>query len=665
MKKRDIDLEKKQLGQFEENSYEPRNIMVIGDLLIDHTVFVFSSEEHPPPIPGEGSFRVVRRLDSAGGAATTARAINVIPETTVYLWGLVGSSPWGTFREILERSQDIDGAHRRIHLRGIQDETDSSMTTISRLVSVRRGSEGREYYKRHARFSDFGHIHIPIDRQVGELHYTLNHIKSKGPLDCVILNDLEFGALHSQVVSCVSGFCEAREIPLIVRIRRDYTKYAGISCRALICTLAEWCNMVGEKRSTDFWSQNIGKKEVAEDFIRNTMHSFGGAEAYVVLIGEDWIDSVLLIEKNAESGKFKLSHFSGISSVEKGKSQQVGVSDVFVGALCAALPRNQPENNADNSLVSAVYNAMNVVSVYQLSRWNHIHRLRENTNVYSGPNRSISEVSGAAKHLPADLSISLSSAKTQMPHVYSVSSATQKVLAKMASDTSDDDKSMVLVATGGSGKSLIASSLIKIAKEAGWNSYLLENTDISWDLNDPELLIDSICKHCRSDGEERIFLVVDEFLKLKGGDKVASNGVVLLNKAAEKKIRFLFIDADFLKINLDDLRSQFARRVEWHTLPSAFERPEDVPYVIASFLLATYGQENRIFVETAFLISVMEWIMDGNKTFGHLLEILRKISRSRDLAEEIVFRWQDLPANLRGKIKPVLTGCPELMQVTN
>jgi hypothetical protein len=133
------------------------NVFVIGDLAIDHSVFVSApKQQRLEPFTGEEPFQVIRRLDTAGGAATTARTINMLPEGTTFLWGLIGNSPWGSFRTILENSQALDGGTRRIEFRGSRDETDAPMTTVSHLILTTQEPNRRERYLRKARFVDLG-----------------------------------------------------------------------------------------------------------------------------------------------------------------------------------------------------------------------------------------------------------------------------------------------------------------------------------------------------------------------------------------------------------------------------------------------------------------------------------------------------------------------------
>jgi len=79
-----------------------KSIFVIGDLVIDHTIFVrFISERPHQAIEGEQVFEVLRRQDDVGGATNTARILSVINRGKTYLWGIVGKSMWGSFRKIL------------------------------------------------------------------------------------------------------------------------------------------------------------------------------------------------------------------------------------------------------------------------------------------------------------------------------------------------------------------------------------------------------------------------------------------------------------------------------------------------------------------------------------------------------------------------------------
>ena len=66
-----------------------KNIFVIGDLFIDHAIFVKEPDGPHQPVEGEQIYKVVRRQDTAGGAANTARILAVLNEGKTYLWGIL------------------------------------------------------------------------------------------------------------------------------------------------------------------------------------------------------------------------------------------------------------------------------------------------------------------------------------------------------------------------------------------------------------------------------------------------------------------------------------------------------------------------------------------------------------------------------------------------
>lgn len=89
-----------------------KNIFIIGDLMIDHTVFVTDPTKPHQRAAGEAIYEVVRRQNNAGGASNSARILALLNLGTTYLWGILGKTRWGSFRDILEASNSFDGAPR-------------------------------------------------------------------------------------------------------------------------------------------------------------------------------------------------------------------------------------------------------------------------------------------------------------------------------------------------------------------------------------------------------------------------------------------------------------------------------------------------------------------------------------------------------------------------
>jgi bifunctional ADP-heptose synthase (sugar kinase/adenylyltransferase) len=148
-----------------------KNIFVIGDLKIDHDVFV----EEVPPESGhtERTYRVLRRHDTAGGAANTARILAVLNEGATYLWGVLGRSRWGSFRTILENSNSFDDARKVVELRGVHDESDSPMHTEMRLLLMPKSGNEKDLI-RVAHVSDINHLHVPLKKRQISIYYHLN-----------------------------------------------------------------------------------------------------------------------------------------------------------------------------------------------------------------------------------------------------------------------------------------------------------------------------------------------------------------------------------------------------------------------------------------------------------------------------------------------------------
>jgi len=116
-----------------------RTVFVIGDLVIDHTIFV---RQTAPTgrirlASARSSFEVLRRQDRAGGAATHRQAAGRGERRTDVLVGVpVGSSQWGSFEEVLDKSQELDGGRQRIVFRTHRDDSGARTHTSSRVLAV-------------------------------------------------------------------------------------------------------------------------------------------------------------------------------------------------------------------------------------------------------------------------------------------------------------------------------------------------------------------------------------------------------------------------------------------------------------------------------------------------------------------------------------------------
>ncbi|MCA1613418.1 MAG: PfkB family carbohydrate kinase [Acidobacteria bacterium] len=223
------------------------NIFVIGDLVIDHTIFVRDATVTHKGIAGEPIYEVVRRVDTAGGAANNARVLAVLSPGKTFLWGLVGRSNWGSFRSILEKCHAIDEADANVEFRGVQDETQAQMNTITRLIMVDDDPPDYDRPEHKARFDDYGHLHVADDKRLAVIHY-LERAHEKHTIDGIIVNDLDMNGLTADIIQRIAKFANGQTppVPLFIDPKRLGRKYNDIQGTAIMPNLTEWCQLVGQ-----------------------------------------------------------------------------------------------------------------------------------------------------------------------------------------------------------------------------------------------------------------------------------------------------------------------------------------------------------------------------------------------------------------------------------
>lgn len=269
-----------------------KNIFVIGDLVIDHTVFVMIPTGTFQAATGESVYRVIRRQDTAGGAANSARILAALNEGQTCLWGIIGSSTWGNFRSILDASQLLDNAQLNIEFRGVQDETDARMNTITRLIMV--GEDGR--MKRTIRFDDVDHVHVS-DSKRETIMYHLRHVHDdRNPLDAIIINDFDKKCLTKDLVKAIAEFAENNKIPLFVDPKRIRDKYTDIKGTAILPNLIEWCYLTEQsEKAYYYWRNNLDNPNVLLQmancsfrYLRNFKYHIIVIHSYCRFIRSSW-----------------------------------------------------------------------------------------------------------------------------------------------------------------------------------------------------------------------------------------------------------------------------------------------------------------------------------------------------------------------------------------
>jgi hypothetical protein len=628
------------------------NVFVIGDLVIDHTVFVQSAQTGVlEPVARETAFQAQRRLDTAGGAATAARTISVSSNGTTFLWGLLGTSRWGTFRAILENSQALDGAMHPIELRGTQDETDAPMSTVSRLVQVRHEPSTRERYDRKARVVDSSKVHVPLSK-LNDVSYQLQLAHEAHPLDAIVLDDLNAGALSPKLIVDISSFTARLDLPLVIRLRRHAEKYSEVPATMIVCTLAEWIHLTASSHDLDYWKRNVSKPLVADEMARLSLFVFPHVAYQVILVGDDWIDSIITIERGETELASRVVIRNGVPVDEKGKSHQVGTSDVFTGVIALEFCTSHQDSR---SFATAVSHAAQVAAQYQQASWHRIPRL-STVPLPDVRGTVITSRAYGTQYLPRAETIEMAPAKTGIPGILSVTPLMLESLERLQKDIDtgwEEAQSLILVASGGSGKTAIGDELISAAQRQGHEAHWFSELGIKWDWSSPVDLLNAIRHAITVDGK-KLLIAVDEVLKQKGARLVASKGVVLLNNAKACGVRFLFIDADFTKTKIDGLQSQFGRRCGIHVLPSAWQRAHDIPYVMAHCLRRGLADHPpRVTIEAAAVVAVIEWMLENRLNFGELDKLCGQIAKSHGDDDSISVTWNQLPTAVRGSARPL------------
>jgi hypothetical protein len=654
------------------------NIFVAGDLVIDHTVFVHPQGDRATEpfqhAPSEAAHTVSRRLDTAGGAATAARAIAQLNRGKTYLWGLIGYSPWGSFRSILERAQALDDAASPIELRGASDETAAPMTTVSRLVvSQEPHDSGANIgaYSRQVRFTDFGGVHVPDFKRAALLYHLINIQRkfkdSKHKVNAVLIDDLNLGAMKERIVKKVAKFCDSEAIPLVIRAREGSTKYPSVNYRdirakSFVITGDEWAMKVGNGRDQNLQKMlaaaQVLSVEGAKDIARRCMFNFPQMDSWVILVGSNWIDHYILIERVPGSSLVEVSKILGHFQKLDSKNQQVGVSDVFAGALAVACANPDTYKN----LQTCVIYAAEVANAYQESSWHRIPSPGFIGDHKAKPSRrdpalrrsaeTVREVKSivrfnCATHLfPAKEQIFFEDARTAIDGLYSSDKRTREELDTLVSRLkigwdpgpgSGGQYHMILGAPSGSGKSAIASRLKEIADASGKFVSVISAKELDW--KKPTKLLEKLAalRSNHVDPNADMFVIVDEAIKSLGQkySLLRQNGVDFLGSATTSRIRFLFVDTFFL--NVDDTANgygpEFGRRCSRHILPGLDARPTDIPLVAAVFLRSHWAllfprlpKLTSISFDISAIVGLVEYALEKNLNFGTLETECKKLA---------------------------------------
>ena|GEM_PF-2174077 len=577
-----------------------KNIFVIGDLVIDHTLFVRVDFERPhQAVPGKDIYEVLSRQDDAGGGANTARILSIVNEGKTFLWGIIGASPWGDFRSILMNSDKHSEPLNPIEFRGVQDETDAQMNTISRIILIDHSAIPCQLVHK-VRFDDYGHAHVTEMKRKSVLHY-LRRTNEKYGIDAIIINDLDYGCLNVEIIKEIAGFANRQtpRIPIFVDPKLEKRKYEDIEATAIMPNLVEWCHLVGIKGTAKKWRNRLNNPACLKEMAELSLSKLGNFKYHIIKCDKD---GAVIIAPHPDK-----DNYNAVYQVPPAKTKnqslphQLGCGDVMTGMF--ALEFSIDKESTENVLKSFLL-ANSVVGCYREMPW---HRMPTLASVKEALNKvdvqklpePLSELSTGRLFFPKQ-QLELFKYETAIPGLYSKDSSYLNSVKTLLDEISSGWgpghlKSIILLASSGSGKSKIAKwleknlynqSSIKAINLTNRLSTTFEGTDITRKFNE---LLDKESTPCK-----QMLIIVDEILKSeKNMSFLEEFGITLLNSAHHMNVRFLFIDADFRSQKKQErLGSQFTSRCRRFHLSSLAERPKDIP-IIAVAEIKEYAKKNN------------------------------------------------------------------------
>lgn len=651
------------------------NIFVVGDLIIDHTVFV---QEHsiPPQQNEPPVYEVIRRIDTAGGATNTARILAILSSGHTFLWGITGESNWGSFRSILEKSQAIDGPGSNIEFRGVHDETHARMNTITRLFTVDNASNlNNPVYK--IRFDDYGHVHISEDKKTTVLYY-LTRAHEKHNLDAIIINDYDMNCLTGDMVKEIANFANHpnRQIPLFVDPKYSRDKYTDIEGTAILPNLSEWCQLVDEGgvQAVNKWKSRLDNENSLLEMAELSFHYLGNFRYHVIKCDQQGAVLIAPHSDRKKPHKYAVYRVMPHNTGNLSTPHQLGCGDLMSGVIALEFANSKLKNTDD--FLKAFLKANAAVACYKNMPWQRVPSfdfVRSTQNKLMKP-ELMAEPSKGMLFLPKKSLTQLSEYETEIPGLFTADSIFRERIEKLIKDLKEGwdgrPKSIILGAPSGSGKSTIIGQLKKeLGESMGLTVIdLSESKDakskkktIKFDWSDLDSSIKELSA-LRKVKTNKILVVIDEALKGTMAKKLKQHGVNLLNSAQSHAIRFLFIDALFKPATQPTVDSEFTSRCHPYYLPSLADRPIDIPLIVAGYTLsqleasihsvkfegqflltitnAALSKANPRdlcdWAEEAYKMALNEW--DNKETlnvrFDHLAEEVRKLGEAKKSVEK-------------------------------
>jgi bifunctional ADP-heptose synthase (sugar kinase/adenylyltransferase) len=605
-------------------STSPVNIFVLGDLVVDHFIPIV---EKPPPFEAALNETVANGLPRrtiAGGAANSARQIAALCRGgRTCLWGPSGASPWGTFLQLLQRSQNIDGVDNPIAYLGSHNEAHPT-NTVTRIVRV---SEGRKFTRAY-RIDNLPKIPV-ADSAIRDVLRYLREEHAQSRIQAILLNDLDMKALSADLVSKVGRFAQRERIPVLVDPKRNWNAYRTTDVICTMPNLKEWCHIVDDIDAEPRWRSELDDTESLKRMAARSVRFMPRAQFHIIKCDKD---GAVFIGPDGP-GELKVCHIKAAAGRDVDPSPQIGTGDILAGALAVEIARlDFPSEINFAAMIAALNQAFGVVACYVRLDWQRVPNERELRDFDKPELIEVTKarISDGISLVPSATDpIDLAEVSVESSNLVSrdgrYRSEIQRLLEFLRTDWDTDASSLksgILTGRGGVGK----SDIVKILSTKLENIKVLE-----WKASEyaPKLCPDvraaiEKIKASRSASrsgrmtKDRLVIVVDEAFAKVGHLVFGTNGKMLLQLANEScgPTRFLFVDASFETYKKENKfeRSQFLRRCESFELPELALRRGDIPYIFAAACIRAQEKlapkaQRAVEISQRALLGVINWVL--------------------------------------------------------
>lgn len=593
-----------------------RHMLVVGDLYIDHDIFVTELGSQAQAGTVEHRFDVVRRQDTAGGAANCARILSVLNDGDTYLWGCVGSSQWGSFRAILEKSHAIDGAHHPVELRGVRDDTDPWMNTITRILVVNE-DEPLIVKQRFCRYYDVNHVHI-TEAKRETLLYHLGRIQEKSQLHAIVINDFQRGTLTRAVIEAVAACAGRYGIPLFVDPRYDRSRYAGIKGTAILPNLGEWCELVDDRQGPEYWRKNLNEPAALRAMAVQSFRHLGNFEYHVIKC--DKLGTVLFFPDENNRHLYAIYRIAPLPLSGTAPPMQVACGDVLTAAFAYEFPQS---TDVPGEALRAFTRASAAVASYREMPWHQMpprHEILKKQEQFAGITCTpTAQITKGVLFLPRGQNIIMSTHETAVAGLFSQDTAFKKDIQSVMKDVTEEwtagsIRSLVLGAPPGTGKTTIMNAIRAMDSAQGITLVDMSSTEDGAQglhtISPAEFRTRFRTLRESADGQ-RVMITVDEALREPTATFLRQNAPTLLNAAHAEGVRFLFISAGFTpELERDREWREFFGRARAYYLSNLEARPFDIPYIIAARFFEKRESLNLLVIAGNFLLAVTDLALE-------------------------------------------------------